>query len=134
MKYSYILIIACLLFAIPALSDTTQSRDGDGQKMQGGAFGTIRSASGGTKGFKCWSTANRISWEIKAVASNSTTGASVGYKMFYNGNESLNYPVSDKFFQWNNSPSSKAPTITSVCQRAYSSAATTGTTFYGVFQ
>lgn len=130
----YIWIIACLALATSAFADTTQSRDGQGQKMQGGSFGVMKTYTSVTKGFKCWSTANSISWEIKAVPGNSTTAASVGFKMFYNGNESVVYPISDKFFQWNNSPTQGNPTLTSVCQRAYSTGNNNRTKFYGVFQ
>lgn len=133
MKYLNICIIALTLalFSAIAFADTTQSRDGDGQKIQGPSFGVIRSASIGTKGFKCFSAASRMSWELK-ITSASTDAASVGAKYFYNGNETVIYPVTDKFFQWQNSPTSKSPTITSACMRAYSSA--TLKTVSGIFQ
>lgn len=131
MKYLNIFITICLLFATSAFADTTQSRDGDGQKIQGPSFGSIRSESIGTKGFKCFSTASRMSWEVK-LTSSSTDAASVGAKYFLNGNETAVYPISDKFFQWQNAPTSKAPTVTKACLRAYSSA--TLKTASGIFQ
>jgi len=127
-----LIIILYLAIAVPAISDSIQSKDFDGQKIQGGAFNTIRSASLGTKGFKCFSTLGRLSWELRVVATSTTNGATIGFKMFYNGNESMTYPISDKFFQWMNSPVARYPNITSVCQRAYSSA--TPVTGYGIFQ
>lgn len=126
MKYLYILIIACLLSAVCAMADTTQSRDGDGQKIQGAAFSSIRSKSLGTKGngFVCFSTATRMSWEIKVVATALTDITPLPFLMSFNGSNSVIYPVSDKFFQWQNAPTSKSPTITSVCLRGYSTATT----------
>jgi len=129
---SFIIAAALCLIASIALADTTQSRDGDGNKIQGAAFGAIKSASIGTKGFKCWSTSSYISWEVKAAATASTSGAGVGFKMFYNGTETTTYPVSDAFFQWQNAPTSRTPTVTKVCLRGYSTA--TEKTAYGVFQ
>ena len=109
------------LFSAMAMADTTQSRDGDGQKIQGAAYGSIRSASIGTKSFKCFSTASRMSWEVKVTATASTDGAIIGAKYFLNGDESVVYPVSSAFFSWQNAPTSKSPTVTKVCLRAYSS-------------
>lgn len=133
MKYAILAtiftILALCCWALDAKADTTLSHDGEGLKIQGASFGTIRSASLGTKGFHCYSTASRIAWEVKVTAPD---GSALGFKMFYNGVESVTYPVSDKFFQFQNSPISKTPTITSVCQRAYSSA--TIKTGSGVFQ
>ena len=125
MKYLYIAIIACL-FAVPAMADTTQSRDGDGQKIQGAAFGAMRSVSLGAKGnsFACFSTASRMSWEIKVVATALTDGAMLPFLMSYNGSTSVVYPVTTSFFQWQNAPTSKSPTITKVCLRGYSTATT----------
>lgn len=114
-------MLTLTLFSDMAMADTTQSRDGDGQKIQGAAYGTIRSASVGTKGFKCFSTASRMSWEVKVTATASTDGAALGGKLFYNEVETVTYPTSAAFFQWNNAPTSKSPTITKVCLRAYSS-------------
>lgn len=131
MKF-FIAFIAFVAFASVAFADTTQSRDGDGQKMQGGAFGAIRSKSVGTKGFACFSTLNRIAWNVKVAATISTDGSGLGFKMFYNGNESITFPISDSFAQYQNAPVSKSPTISSVCLRAYSSA--TAKTASGLFQ
>lgn len=117
-----LITILVLAFSVPCFADTTQSRDGDGQKMQGGAFSTIRSDSIGTKGFKCYSTLNRLAWMVKVTTTASTDGVGVGFKMFYNANEAVTFPMSDSFAQWMNSPVSKSPTITSVCLRGYSSA------------
>jgi len=123
-----------LILMLPTLcfADTTMSRDGDGTKISAPAFGSIRSVSVGTKGFKCWSTATMSSWELKVAATDSTDGAAIGFKYFINGSESVTYPVSDKFFQWQNSPATRVPTITKACLRVYSSA--TMKTAYGVFQ
>lgn len=126
------LIAAFLLLATSAFADTTQSRDGDGNKVQGPAYGTLRSASIGTKGFKCFTTVSKMSWEVKVAATASTDGAGLGFKYFVNGDETTTYPVSDKFFQWQNSPTSKSPTVTKACVRAYSSA--TLKTASGLFQ
>ena len=69
MKYLNICIITLTmtLFSAMAMADTTQSRDGDGQKIQGAAFGYIQSKSLGTKGntWACFSTATRVSLEVK---------------------------------------------------------------------
>jgi len=108
------------LFAVPAMADTEQSRDYGGQKVQGGAFGSIQSAAIGTKGFKCFSTLNRVAWNVKVSDSVTTDGSGIGFKMFYNGNETVTFPVSDSFAQYMNSPVAKSPQITSVCLRAYS--------------
>lgn len=120
----FIICIICVLFCFVlfANADTTQSRDGDGQKIQGPAFGSIRYADIGTKGFKCFSTASKMSWEVKITSAASTDASSLGFKYFLNGDESVTYPVSDKFFQWQNAPVSKSPTISKVCLRPYSSA------------
>ena len=127
-----LIAIFMFVFSVPCFADTTLSRDGDGQKMQSGAFSVIISASLGTKGFKCYSALGKISWWLKTTATATTDGSGVGFKMFYNGSETLTFPVSDMFGQWMNSPVSKAPTITSVCLRAYSTA--TLKTAHGLFQ
>lgn len=134
MKYLNMLII-CLtfsLFSCIAFADTTMSRDGDGQKIQGPAYGVINSVAVGGGGYHCFATTSKIAWEVKVVASTTTDGANLPFKMFYNGDESNVYPVTDKFYQWQNSPTSKTPTISSVCLRPYSSA--TLKTAVGVFQ
>lgn len=115
-----------------AIADTTQSRDGDGQKIQGPAFGYIQSKSLGTKGFACFSTSTRVSWELRASATTLTDSTTVPFKYFTNDSEIAVYPVTDKFFTWQNSPTSKSPTVTKACMRAYSSA--TLKTAYGIFQ
>lgn len=131
MKYLNICIFI-LLLAVPAMADTTQSRDGDGQKIQGPAFGYIQSKSLGTKGFVCFSTASRMSWELRASATTLTDSSAIPFKYFINGDETKVYPITDKFFQWQNAPTSKSPTVTKACMRSYSSA--TAKTAYGVFQ
>lgn len=133
MKYlnTCIILLTLTLFSAIAFADTTQSRDGDGQKIQGAAFGSIRSASIGTKSFKCFSTASRMSWEIKVTATASTDGVALGSKMFYNESETLTYPLSGSFFQWNNSPTSRSPTLSKVCLRGYSSATQKTANFIG---
>lgn len=127
-----LITLILLVFALPAMADTTMSRDGEGAKIQGASYATIRTASIGTKGFKCFSTLTKMAWELKTVATATTTGAGVGFKLFYNGNESVTYPVSDAFMQWNNSPAAQTRNITSVCQRAYSTQ--TLKTATGIFQ
>lgn len=124
------LIAALLLLATSAFADTTQSRDGDGQKIQGPSYGSLRSASIGTKGFKCFSTTSRMSWEVKVT--NGTDATAISFKYFINGDESVSYPVSSAFFQWQNAPTSKSPTVTKACIRAYSSA--TAKTAFGILQ
>lgn len=120
-KFStFCVFIACVLFTFSANADTTLSRDGEGAKVQGAAFGTLRSASIGTKGFKCFSTVSRSSWTLKVVSASTTDGAGLGFKMFYNGIESAVFDVNDDFFQFQNAPTSKSPTLTSVCMRGYS--------------
>ena len=125
-----LIIICLLLLCNSAFADTTQSRDGEGQKIQGASFGSIRSVSIGTKGYKCWSTATKLSWELKVT--NGTDAAAIGYKYFINNDETVYYPVSDKFFQWQNAPTSKVPTVIKACIRGYSSS--TAKTAHGVFQ
>lgn len=127
-----LITLILLAFALPAMADTTMSRDAEGAKIQGASYTTIRTASIGTKGFKCFSTATKLAWEVKAVATATTDGAGVGFKLFYNGSESIAYPVSAAFMQWNNSPVAQTRTITSVCLRGYSTA--TAKTAFGVFQ
>lgn len=119
-----------MLLCNSAFADTTQSRDGEGQKIQGASFGSIRSSSIGTKGFKCWSTATKIAWEVKVTSG--TDATLIGFKYFINNDESVTYPVSDKFFQWQNAPTSKVPTVTKACIRGYSSAV--NKTANGIFQ
>lgn len=113
-----------------AFADTTLSRDGEGQKIQGASYVTFRSASIGTKGFKCFSTVSRVAWELKTT--NGTDATSLSFKYFFNGDESISYPVSTAFAQWQNSPTSKSPTVTKACVRAYSSAVQK--TAHGIFQ
>lgn len=127
-----IIALIIIAFALPAMADTTMSRDAEGTKVQGASFATIRTASVGTKGFKCFSTATKLAWEVKVVSTATTDGAPLGFKLFYNGSESTTYPVSTAFMQWNNSPAAMTRTITSVCLRAYSSA--TPKTAAGLFQ
>lgn len=131
MRYIIICIIACL-FAVPATADTEQSRDYGGQKLQGGAFGAIRSEAIGTKGFKCFSTVGRVAWNVKVSDSASTDGGGIGFKMFYNANEAVTFPIADSFAQYMNSPVAKSPQITSVCLRGYSTAVQKRAT--GLFQ
>lgn len=126
----YFLIVCVMLLCNSAFADTTQSRDGEGQKIQGASFGSIRSASIGTKGFKCFSTASKIAWEFKVTSGTDST--LIGYKYFYNNDESVTFPISDKMFQWQNAPTSKSPTITKACIRGYSSAVSK--TAHGIFQ
>lgn len=123
--------VGCLfsLLASIAMADTTLSRDGDGLKVQGAAYGSIRSASVGTKGFKCFSTLTKSAWEVKIVDS---SGNSLPAKYFYNGNESVDYPFTTAFFQFQNSPVSQSPTISKACMRKYSTA--TEGTAKGIFQ
>lgn len=131
MKY-LILLMSTLLLPLAALADTSQSRDGEGNKIQGAAYNAIRSISLGTKGFGCMSTVNRIAWEVKVVGTATTDGVALGSKLFYNEVETVTYPLSGAFFQWQNAPVSKSPVILKVCQRAYSSA--TLKTMHGIFQ
>lgn len=128
----YLLFFILLIFTSTCFADTTLSRDGEGLKMHNAAYGSIRSLSVGTKGFACFSTLNKIAWEVKLAATSSVDGAGVGFKMFYNENELTNFPVSGSFFQHQNSPVSKSPTINKVCLRAYSTSVLK--TAYGVFQ
>lgn len=125
-KHLHIAIIACIVFATSAFADTTQSRDGEGQKIQGAAYGAIRSASIGTKGFKCFSTTSRMAWEVNVTATAGTDAATLAYKYFINGDETVTYPMAKAFFQWQNAPTSKSPNVTKACVRKYSSA-TNGT-------
>ena len=131
MKFS-VLLLTFLLFTATAFADTTQSRDGDGQKIQGAAYGYIQSKSLGTKGFACFSTASRMAWELRASATTLTDSTMLPFKYFINGSETKVYPVTTAFFTWQNSPTSKSPTVTKACMRAYSSQ--TEKTGYGVFQ
>lgn len=133
-KYLNICIIAftIMLFSAMAMADTTQSRDGDGQKIQGAAYGSIQSKSLGTKGFVCFSTATKMSWELKVSATTLTDSSAIAFKYFINSDETKVYPVTDKFFSWQNAPTSKSPTVTKACLRIYSSSVLK--TAYGVFQ
>jgi hypothetical protein len=124
-----LILIASLLIVTSALADTTLSRDGEGLKIQGGAFATLRSTSVGTKGFACFSTLTKTSWEIKVA---DATGTISPFKMFYNGIEFNSFPVTDRFFQFQNAPSTKSPTLSKVCLRAYSSQSVK--IAHGVFQ
>jgi len=127
----FLIITTLIVGANYAIADTTQSRDGDGQKIQGPAYGSIQSVSLGTKGFYCFATTSKMAWLLKATVNN----AAVAFKYFINGVESAVYPVTtDKpeFFQWQNAPKSQSPTVTSACMRAYSSASITTAT--GMFQ
>jgi len=120
-----------MLFSGIAFADTTLTRDGEGMKISAPAFATIRSTSIGTKGFACFSTATKIAWELKVVATATTSGAGVGFKMFYNGLETALYDIDDKFFQFQNAPVSKTPNITKVCARGYSTATIKKANFVG---
>jgi hypothetical protein len=136
MKYLIICIIACL-FTVPAFADTTQSRDGDGQKIQGKAYGSIRSKSLGTKGntFACFSTLNKTSWQIKVVATTTTDNAMLPFLFYYNSDSSVTYPITGSFEQWQNAPTSKSPTISRVCLKGYSTATTpVPKSAFGLFQ
>lgn len=128
MRYLNICIIALTLslFSAIAFADTTQSRDGDGNKIQGAAFGFVKSKSLGTKGntFTCWTTSSLMSWEVRVVATTTTDNAMLPFLMYHNSSSTTPYPITDKFFQWQNSPVSKSPTILKVCLKGYSTATT----------
>jgi hypothetical protein len=125
MKYLYIVIIACL-FAVPVLADTTQSRDGDGQKIQGMSFGTVQSKLIGTgTGFVCFTTVSKMSWQVKIAATVPTNSATLPFMVALNSTANAAYPVTDKFEQWQNAPTSKSPTVLKVCLRGYSSVSKT---------
>lgn len=132
LKLSIAYFICFISFVGILHADTTLSRDGNGQNIQGAAFGSIKSKSLGTKGFACFSTTSKLSWEVKVSASTLTDSAALAFKYFINGSETEVYPMTDKFFQWQNAPTSKSPTITKACLRCYSSA--TEKTAYGIFQ
>lgn len=125
MKYLniFIIILTLALFSAIAFADTTQSRDGDGNKIQGGAFGFVKSKSLGIKGntFTCFTTASLMSWEVKVVATTTTDSAMLPFLMYYNASSTTPYPITDKFFQWQNAPTSKSPTVGKVCLVGYSS-------------
>lgn len=72
-----------------------------------------RQASLGTKGFKCWSTVGRDAMRCKTA-----TAAGVGTvsKWFLNGDESKVYPTTEDTI------STERGKVTSICQRAYSTA------------
>jgi hypothetical protein len=127
-----LIVLFTFAFAATCFADTEQSRDYGGQKVQGGAYGSMRSANIGTKGFKCFTTLNRVAWNIKVSDSATTDGSGIGFKMFYNGNENVTFPISDSFAQYMNSPVAKLPTITSVCLRGYSTSVIKRAT--GLFQ
>ena len=141
--FKYILIcIFILSCTYAAFADTTMTRDGEGQKVQQFCPSVIRSAVVGTKGFKCFSSANYIAYMVKIVLTTDTgddttlpgNGTNRGFKLFYNGDESKTFPISILFdyVLWNNSPTSGTRNATSVCLRAYSSASLK--TAHGLFQ
>ena len=124
-----ITIILVLALAVPALATgPTLIRDGEGQKIQALGLNTIRTASIGTKGFKCFSTASKLGWYVNAVAT--VDGTNVPFKYFINGSETLTFTTTAAFEDWQSTPS--LPTKTSVCLRGYSSA--TAKTAVGIFQ
>lgn len=129
MKITALAILFFCSFLLKSFADTTLSHDNEGLKHSQPAYGLIRSATLGTKGFKCFSTLTKISWEVKATL---VDGNTVPFKYFLNENETLVYPVTDKFFQFQNSPISKTPTVSKVCLRAYSSSSSK--TANGIFQ
>lgn len=134
MKQFLIVAVAILFSGAVVLADTSLSRDGEGTKISGWAPAVVKTASIGTKGFKCFSTVSRIGWEVKVTETDTTDAAMIPFKysVIVSATETAGYPVSTAFFQWMNSPLSRVPTITKVCLRSYSSA--TEKTAYGIFQ
>lgn len=120
------IIAIMLLVGTSAFADTSQSRDGEGNKIQGAAFGFVKSKSLGTKGntFTCFTTSSLMSWEVKVVATTTTDNAVLPYLMAYNVTTGTTYPLTKEFFQWQNSPTSKSPTVLKVCLKGYSTATT----------
>lgn len=128
MKIIIMTILALAMSATAMAVGPTLIRDGEGQKIQGLGLNTIRTASIGTKGFKCFSTATKIGWRVNAVVT--ADGTNVPYKYFLNGSEALAFATTAAFEDWQSTPS--LPTKTSVCLRGYSSASSK--TAYGIFQ
>lgn len=123
MKYLNICIITLTigLFSAMAMADTTLSRDGDGLKHSGHAFGSVQSKLIGTgTGFVCFTTLNKMSWEVKVSATVPTDSSTLPFLMTLNTTTSASYPLTIAFAQFQNAPTSKSPTVSKVCLRGYS--------------
>jgi hypothetical protein len=72
-----------------------------------------RTASLGTKGFSCYSTINKVGVKCKTATA---AGVATVSKWFFNGNEAVTYPTAEEEY------AIVRGSVTSICQRAYSSA------------